>query len=159
MRSEKEELRKKYKAIRLAMGREEVVFKSQRICQKLLSEADLSNIKTLSVYKPLDKLNEVDTTLFISQVQTRYPKLKVSLVGSSKNEAIPNQELDLIIVPVLAFDKDNYRLGWGGGWYDRFLADQKPALKIGLCFQNGLIEAGIPLEPHDIPLNKVLTEV
>lgn len=141
------------------MSREDINSKSQVICIKLLTDEELASIKTLSVYKPIDELNEVNTTVFISQVQTRHPEIKINLVGSLKDEAIPSQKFDLIIVPVLAFDKENYRLGWGGSWYDRFLANQKQAWKIGLCFQNGFVQAGIPREAHDVPLDKIITEV
>jgi 5-formyltetrahydrofolate cyclo-ligase len=159
MQSEKEELRRKYKKLRLAMSRGEVISKSQTICQKLLQENALNSIGSLSIYKPLDKLKEVDTCHFISEVQSKYPAAKISYMGSSKHETLPTQKFDLIIVPVLAFDKDNHRLGWGGSWYDRFLVSQKQALKIGLCFQSGFIEAGLPNEPLDIPLDKIITEL
>jgi 5-formyltetrahydrofolate cyclo-ligase len=69
------------------------------------------------------------------------------------------EKFDLILVPCLAFDKDNYRLGWGGGFYDRFLAAQPKALKIGLCYQNGFVKEGLTHQPHDIPLDKIITEV
>jgi 5-formyltetrahydrofolate cyclo-ligase len=155
----KEELRNNYKTARLAMSREEVISKSRIICQKLLEEVRTAHIKSLSIYKPLERLNEVDTSLFISEIQSRYPKIEIIFADSSKNQKLPAQKFDLIIVPLLAFDKNNYRLGWGGGWYDKFLAAQPSALKIGLCFQNGFVEAGIPREPHDIPLDKIITEV
>ncbi|MGH7156833.1 MAG: 5-formyltetrahydrofolate cyclo-ligase, partial [Candidatus Saccharimonadales bacterium] len=85
--------------------------------------------------------------------------LKIHILGQARDTEITTAKFDLILVPVLAFDKENYRLGWGGGFYDKFLANQPQALKIGLGFQDGLVEQGLPHEPHDVPLDKVITEV
>ena len=52
----------------------------------------------------------------------------------------------LCIVPGLAFNKDGKRLGYGGGYYDRFLRDY-PGVKIGLCYEEFIME--IPVEKHD----------
>lgn len=66
-------------------------------------------------------------------------------------------ELDLILVPGLGFDRSGRRLGRGGGFYDRFLAD--PAIRAttcGILFDTQLVEA-IPAEPHDIVVNFLAT--
>lgn len=64
-------------------------------------------------------------------------------------------EYDLIIVAGLAFDSQNYRLGYGGGYYDTFLKNQKGALKIGVGFTFQLVDA-VPLEAHDIQLDGLI---
>ncbi len=70
----------------------------------------------------------------------------------------PLAKLDLIIVPGIAFDRDLYRLGFGGGYFDRFLARyQNKARFLGLAFKEQIAEK-IPREPWDIPLNGVLTD-
>ena len=71
---------------------------------------------------------------------------------------VPPAEIDAILVPGLAFTKQGHRLGRGGGFYDRYLA-QLPAttLKIGVCFAVQLVEA-LPSEPHDQRMNAVVTE-
>jgi 5-formyltetrahydrofolate cyclo-ligase len=155
MNVQKEELRRENKAIRLSMNREEVSLKSQIICQKLLSELENSNIKTVLVYQPIANLKEVDPVLFIEKVSG----VKISTLQSSKDQKLPPAKYDLILVPTLAFDKNNYRLGWGGGFYDRLLVNRPQAQKIGLCFSNGFVSGGLPREPHDIPLDKIITEV
>ena len=48
--------------------------------------------------------------------------------------------------------------GLGGGWYDKFSAIQPEALKVGLAYQAGLIENGLPAEQHDIRLDEIITE-
>lgn len=62
---------------------------------------------------------------------------------------------DLIIVAGLAFDKRGFRVGYGGGYYDTFLADQGTALKVGVCYPFQLLER-VPIEGHDIKLDQVI---
>ena len=61
---------------------------------------------------------------------------------------------DLCIVPGLAFDRRGFRLGYGGGYYDRFLAEY-PMHTIGLCYPNCLADV-LPSEPFDIPVRQVI---
>jgi 5-formyltetrahydrofolate cyclo-ligase len=159
MTAEKELLREKYKTVRLAMGREEVISKSRAICRRLMAELDWTKIKRMHIYNPMSRLNEADTESFLFHIQNLNPEVEITVISSGKGQILPNEKFDLIVVPTLAFDKDNYRLGWGGGFYDRFLAAQPQALKIGLCFQNGFIEDNSWHQPHDIPLDKMITEV
>lgn len=63
---------------------------------------------------------------------------------------------DLIIIPALAVDKNNYRLGYGKGFYDRFLKD-KTTKKI-VCIPSSLIVETIYPNDFDIPVDKVITE-
>ncbi len=64
-------------------------------------------------------------------------------------------EYDLIIVAGLAFDKNGFRVGYGGGYYDTFLVEQIAAKKIGVCYPFQLVE-NVPVETHDIQLDLVL---
>lgn len=65
--------------------------------------------------------------------------------------------LDVIFVPGLAFDEEGMRLGQGGGWYDRVLADASQLLKIGVAFDFQLV-ADLPCEAHDQTMDFVITE-
>jgi 5-formyltetrahydrofolate cyclo-ligase len=68
----------------------------------------------------------------------------------------PVAEPDFLLVPLLAFDAKGHRLGYGGGFYDRTIAAlQVPA--IGVAF-SGQEVVSLPVEPHDIALNGILTE-
>lgn len=63
---------------------------------------------------------------------------------------------DVVIVPALAFDTAGHRLGYGAGYYDRFLANC-PALTIGLCYEQCLLPSVSP-QAHDIPVDIIVTE-
>ncbi len=63
----------------------------------------------------------------------------------------------LILVPGLAFTRLGFRLGYGGGYYDRLLAQPGHAPTLGACFQALLLEE-IPHEPHDVPVDFLVTE-
>jgi len=65
-------------------------------------------------------------------------------------------ELDLIIVPALAYDRYGFRLGYGGGYYDRFL-NGLTAFTVGLA-RDRLIKENLPAQPHDIAVKCVITE-
>lgn len=74
-------------------------------------------------------------------------------------DSAPVVEPDVLLVPLLAFDDDGHRLGYGGGYYDRTLRrlrDKKPVIAIGLAYDTQ--EVGeVPIEPHDERLDFVLT--
>ena len=72
--------------------------------------------------------------------------------------SIPATQLEVVIVPGAVFDRRGYRLGYGGGYYDRFLALEAPqALRIGLCFDLQLVDQ-LPEEAHDVPMDWLVTE-
>jgi 5-formyltetrahydrofolate cyclo-ligase len=67
---------------------------------------------------------------------------------------------DILLVPLAAFDRNGHRIGYGAGHYDRTFAQLrriKPFIAIGIAFDTQEIEA-IPLQPHDVALDYVLTE-
>lgn len=68
------------------------------------------------------------------------------------------KDLDLIIVPGIAFDSNKNRLGFGAGYYDVFLKDiAKQCLTIGIAFEAQMVD-NVPVEGHDIPLDIIITE-
>jgi 5-formyltetrahydrofolate cyclo-ligase len=67
-------------------------------------------------------------------------------------------QIDVAVIPGAVFDRSGYRLGYGGGYYDRFLAEQAPqALRIGLTFALQVVEA-LPVCTHDVPVDILVTE-
>ncbi|MGE8078136.1 5-formyltetrahydrofolate cyclo-ligase [Peribacillus loiseleuriae] len=87
-----------------------------------------------------------------SELETVYYGLKEPVLTT---ELAPKGDLSLLIVPGLAFTRKGYRLGFGGGYYDRFLTDYKGNL-FSLAFELQLMEH-LPIEPHDIPVSKIIT--
>jgi len=72
--------------------------------------------------------------------------------------ALPPEKLDLILVPGLAFDRRGYRLGYGKGYYDRFLSQLGPScFSIGVGYSFQMIEK-VPFSSHDIPVKSLLSE-
>lgn len=104
------------------------------VCPKTLPKRKLENRK-------LHSLNELE----IGIMGTKHPANSVEYTG----------EFDFIIVPGLAFDSKNYRLGYGGGYYDNFLANHKNAYQVGIFYPFQQVEK-VPTEPHDIRLNDIL---
>ncbi len=73
------------------------------------------------------------------------------------NKKTPSEAIDLIIIPLLAFDAHGNRVGYGKGFYDRFLMDCRPdALKIGVCLDEA-VQRIDDVEAHDIPLDLCIT--
>ena len=73
-------------------------------------------------------------------------------------KTVPNSELDVILVPGVAFDRLGNRLGHGQGFYDRLLSELPAQVrKLGIAFDCQIIES-IPAEPHDVAMDFVVTE-
>ena len=70
--------------------------------------------------------------------------------------AIPPKKIQLVLVPGLAFDRLGWRLGYGGGFYDRFLQDTA-GISVGVTYQ-ALVHPGLPHQEHDIPMQYLVTE-
>ena len=69
------------------------------------------------------------------------------------------KEADLIVIPALAASADGTRLGQGGGWYDRALTHRSPDTPVvAVIFDDEVLQAGIiPAEPHDVPVDAIVT--
>ena len=70
---------------------------------------------------------------------------------------IDPKSLDLVLVPGCGFDLQRYRIGYGGGFYDRFLQTCPQALTVGLAFETQVVDR-LPTQPWDHPVDLVLTE-
>lgn len=182
----KPELRKQLKSYRRKLTHDEVKERSQKIIQDCIQLIPWQKVKNLHVYAAIKEENEIDTTALLEfawqnylSVQTVVPRLNRageydSVLTTTKTTwltdgvRIPqpvggkvlhaHTKFDVIIVPMLGFDANGFRLGHGLGWYDRFLATQLQALTVGLCYEFGHVATGLPHEPHDIPLQVVITE-
>ena len=70
---------------------------------------------------------------------------------------IAYKNIDLILVPGIVFDKEGHRIGYGFGYYDKFLRKAPKAIKIGLAFDFQVIDK-IPREMHDMPVDLIVTD-
>lgn len=72
---------------------------------------------------------------------------------------VPGEEIDIVLAPGLVFDLRGYRVGYGGGFYDRFLAslEERP-LVVALAFDLQVIKEPVPHEKYDIPVDLIVTE-
>ena len=95
------------------------------------------------------RIQEAETAL----VRHRYGMLE----PNTACPLVPITDLQLIIVPGTAFDCEGYRLGYGKGFYDRFLAECSHAIPIGLAYQIQVVEDTFP-QAWDVPVKHIFTE-
>ena len=112
--------------------------------------------KTIVVPKCSPKERKMDFHILtrFDQLQSVYLNLLEPI--EDQTEMINPNAIDLLIVPGLGFSEDGYRLGVGGGYYDRFLEFYQ-GHTISIAFQEQILNH-IPIEPHDLPVAKIITE-
>lgn len=116
---------------------------------RILIEKMLADGKTLSAPKCIEK--GIMKACKFSSLSELVPD-KFGILAPTGEEV---DKIDLIIVPGVAFSEDLHRLGYGGGYYDRFL-ENSDAVSCGLFFEE---QKGIfPTDTHDIPLDFIITE-
>ncbi|WHQ37237.1 5-formyltetrahydrofolate cyclo-ligase [Spiroplasma sp. SV19] len=69
---------------------------------------------------------------------------------------INKNEIDIIVVPIVAFDQNYFRLGYGKGYYDRFLKNYQKTV-IGLAFIEQLVPEPLPIEKHDVRIETIIS--
>lgn len=171
-------IRKEIRAKKATFSLEEKKQKSVRVLEKLEKLEEFVNAKTVMLYWSMD--DEVYTHDFI----LTYAKSKRIILPSVNGDDLvlkeylgndslvkgegfgilePDgcefdspEEIDLIVVPGVAFDKGNNRMGRGRGYYDKFLESTK-AYKVGICFDFQLLDE-VPTDEHDILMDSVITE-
>lgn len=164
----KPELRKSLQQARLAMPADDRRLLANHIAERLLQAIDWPQVRTVHCFEPIMRLGEVDLVDFVVALQTDREDIAVYTsrkygdkweVASADTDmfAQPVPAFDVIIVPMLGFDEKRHRIGYGGGYYDMFLASQPRAKKIGVCYEAGRVEQ-IPAESHDVALDMIITE-
>ena len=180
----KERLRKRVLAVRMGLDRGRAKVSGQAILDRVLGLEAYRRAKLVHTYVS-SKENEVDTRALIGTCLAQGKRVAVPVVMPGTKTlahalidgldqlvvgpwglAQPDPaaavwlhaeaRIDLVVVPGLAFDRRGHRIGWGGGYYDRFLA-QVQAVKIGLCY-DALVLDCIPGAPHDVPVDLVVAE-
>jgi 5-formyltetrahydrofolate cyclo-ligase len=181
----KKELRKIYIAKRQALSEAEYLQANQRIYDYFFLAIDLSFIKVLHVFLPIEKQHEPNTWLIIDRVRREFPHVRLTIPRVNPEHGIldnfffeglhqlktnlwgipepkqgvptPSEKIDMVLVPLLAFDKQGHRVGYGKGFYDKLLAECSPQCKtVGLSLF-GPVDKIIDTEAHDFLLHQVVT--
>ena len=150
-------MRRSLLARRRSLSLAEVDDASRAVLGRLQTAVDWPSLSSVHVYCSVPAWRELDTGELIAWLRREWPQIEVAMPSLSRDQAVPAEPFDLIVAPVVGFDRDNNRLGLGGGWYDRFLARQPQATKIGIAYAWALVEEGIPVEPWDVRLDRVVT--
>ncbi len=162
-RMTKSELRKIYLPKQKTLPASEREGKVKNICRLFFQTFDLSAVNFLHSFLPIERFNEIDTHSILKRVWQDHPHIETvvprvnldtnemenlkfthetELVLSnwqihepSHDDIVAPDKIDMVLVPLLCFDERGYRVGYGKGFYDRFLARCRPgAQKIGLSY-------------------------
>jgi|TARA_A200000113_G_scaffold166679_1_gene151349 5-formyltetrahydrofolate cyclo-ligase len=173
----KAELRIQYRRRRKALTPQQIDDLSILIVNRCL-ELKLWDQSTYHLFMSFRKNNEIDTSLLLSVIQGKdkqpvIPKMvgdhdlehyllldqtpiKINQWGIPEPQSgikIDSEQIEVVFVPLLIFDLQGHRVGYGKGYYDRFLAKCKPGtIKVGLSFFDP-IERIKDIESHDIPID------
>lgn len=177
----KNELRKKYLALRSSKDKAELKEASEKIVRKLFSVEELQQAKTIMVYVSFG--SEVETTELIEELLKSGKIVCVPLCNSRELSmtarkitglsdlscgaygikepgktapVISKENIDFVVVPGCVFSKEGQRIGYGKGYYDRFLRGMK-AVSCGLAYDFCIVDE-LPYEETDIPLDMVITQ-
>lgn len=179
----KEALRKIYRAKRNELSESEHLQISRQLSDQFFLTIDLSFIKVVHLYLPIESKKEPDTWLIVERIRREFPHIRLS-VPKVKDEVMeniffeglhqleknswgiseprqgvptPSEKIDLVIVPLLAFDQQGHRVGYGKGFYDRFLKECKPdCQKVGLSMFEPVHEV-IESNEYDVTLTLCIT--
>lgn len=124
---------------------------------KRLIEYAWQHGKTIVVPKCLTKTKEMDFREIqnFDQLETVYMDLQEPI--EQETTSYTAKQIDLLIVPGVIFNREGYRIGFGGGYYDRYLAGfQGETISIAFHEQ---IEQDIPIELHDLPVETIITDL
>jgi 5-formyltetrahydrofolate cyclo-ligase len=177
----KAEIRKAATAQRKVLSEEQVEIYSRQLLEHF-SLLDLSGVDTIHIFLPIAEKKEPDTFLFIEWLNLHHPQIKIivpkadfdsalmtNYVYDGKDALIKNLyhilepekgelhtgDVDMVIIPMLAFDRSGYRVGYGKGFYDRFLQGIRTQ-KVGLSFL-GPVDAIADVNAHDVQLDQCIT--
>jgi 5-formyltetrahydrofolate cyclo-ligase len=150
----KDNLRSIYAQKREDVELTEIAEYAHNITDKILAAYDWKNANSLLSYAPIN--HEIDPTIFENQLKGAFPQIDIQHAIASPEALIPQTQFDAVLIPCIAADKEKYRLGSGGGWYDKFLAQYPDTFSIGLVYEFAIVDE-LPREEHDMPLSVLIT--
>jgi len=181
---DKQAIRKLYLQKRKSLSPEQVAALSEKIFQNS-KKLSFEGVKYLHIFYPITGKQEINSLLLAGWIRSNHPEIKLLLPKSDlqnhtlehivweedtplamnewgitepeNGEAIQPGLIDMVIIPLLAFDKAGNRIGYGKGFYDRFLAECRLGIKkVGVSYfdaENVLFDA----DEYDIPLDICVT--
>lgn len=113
--------------------------------------------KKVAVPRCKPKTHEMDFYIFddFDELETVYMALLEPI--PARTQYVTPQDIDLLIVPGVVFDATGYRIGYGGGYYDRYLP-QYEGETVAFCFKGQMV-AKVPKDTYDYPIDCILTEL
>lgn len=178
---QKAQLRKIYKQKRADLSLE-TINKLQENIYKQIFEIDVAEVSKVHLFLTLERFKEIDTRPIINYFRSKNKRIVVSKTDFANNilthfyfekdteirlskfgvpepinaKQVLEKEIDLVFVPLLISDERGFRVGYGKGFYDRFLANCKPnCKKIGLNFFKPIANID-DINEYDIPLDSVI---
>lgn len=183
MIDDKKNIRERYLKLRNQLSDEEVTSYSQKIFSNIYKDKSFENAQCVGTFVGFQK--EVQTVLAIQDMLSMKKKVVVPKIMTENREIefyqidsidklkpgvwgilepilgkaqyVSAKDIDLMIVPAIAFDQSGYRVGYGGGYYDRYLSKGSLIYTIGVAYDFQLIEK-VPREGYDVPVKKIITE-
>ena len=173
----KKELRKAIRERKRAMTELEIQQKSEALCRLFLESVEYRNARSIYGYLPYNQ--EVRTVPMLEQAlrdgkRVAVPKcyedemrfiwmedlsqVEKGYAGIPEpvaDEPVADDETALVLMPGMAFDPQGHRIGYGGGFYDKFLAREVNHPTLALCYDFQMVEY-LETEEFDIPVDKVL---
>lgn len=178
---EKKELRRRVREELSVLSRSELIRSDDALFARFLALPQVEEAKTIFAFWGIPG-KEPDTSRLIGELVRRgktvglprmlpghrmevrrfdpdRPLVKVSFGISEPGEDCPlldREDIDLVLVPAVCYDGCGYRLGFGGGYYDRWL-EGFSGVKVGLC-RGAVLREAVPIEAHDARVDLLLTE-
>lgn len=180
----KNEIRAEMKAFLKAMNPEERHRRSLAACERLAATREFKTAQLVMLF--LSMPSEVETaslamrawqegksiavprvdweTKRMDPLEIRSLDTGLQTIGQGFRQpvtgtVVPLALIDMVVIPGLAFDRKGFRVGRGRGFYDRFLSQQDfQGVRCALCFHEQLLDAEIPREPHDVPMDLIVTD-
>lgn len=182
--NQKKELRQRILAERAKLSPEEHRRRSAEFCRSLFAFDPLQECRVIMAFFPFR--DELDIVPFLEAARERGQEIWLPLTVQKERRIVPyiytgaadlkqgaygicepdparaqegnTRDLDAVLVPGVAFDRGGGRMGYGAGYYDRFLSSlSRRPLLIGCAFELQVVSR-VPMEPHDIPLDCIATE-
>lgn len=173
----KHDIRQYCRQIREKLSTEQVASYSQQICHFILQQPIFQESEHIGLFMPMPKEVQLQSLLklpkqfYLPVVQPNMhlhfhaylpntPLIKNKWGIDEPSQTLPKmdiQHLEIIFLPMLAYNQHGYRLGMGKGCFDRTLSTKQHGFLIGVAFDIQQFD-GLNIEPHDIPMDMIITE-